>query len=696
MTPMQKQLSRLLPALVLLATTARADDETALDPVLVTGSRTEKPSLRVPTAASIIEARSIGEGQLRVNASEALAQVPGLTVANRHNYAQDLQIVSRGFGARAAFGVRGLRLLTDGIPATMPDGQGQAATFNLDLAQRIEVLRGPYSVVYGNHAGGVVQLFTREPEPGGGAEIRALAGAHDTWKLDANAEGRLGSLTYLIDGSRFSTAGFRPHGGATRDQGMIKLGTTVGDDGKLTLLFNYLDQDGTDDPLGLTWTNYQRDPRSVEAPALSFNTRKSLDHGQLGAHYQDRFAGGQLNLVGYFGERRVLQFQSIPPSAQTASRSSGGVITFARGFGGLDTRWTRDLALGPGQLTATLGLDLARSRDDRQGYENFSGTTLGVLGRLRRNEIDTVTAIDPYLQLEWARGLWEITGGLRRNTVKFKVADRYLANGNDSGAVDYRQTTGMLGTSFELAQQTRLYFAAARGFETPTLNEIFYSGNGGGFNFELAPARSTHFEIGLKTQAVAGLRAEVAAYEVRTREELVVDTASGGRTSYRNATRTLRRGVEAALHAKLPGGLGAKLALSAVHASYRDAYTTSGGGLVAAGNRLPAVPAWQGFAELAWRDAAHGHFAALELQGRSRLQVEDTNSAQAAPGYVSLNLRLGTEWRRGTWVVSPFLRVDNLLDRPYIASVVVGDANRRYYEPAAGLSVFAGIALRLR
>jgi iron complex outermembrane receptor protein len=588
-----------------------------------------------------------------------------------------------------------VRLFTDGIPATMPDGQGQAASFNLDLAERIEVLRGPYSVVYGNHAGGVIQLFTREPEAGDRIEMRATGGSYDTWKLDANAQGRVGGFGYLLDASRFSTTGYRAHSAATRDQGLVKLSTALEDDGKLTFILNHLDQDGTQDPLGLSWASYQHDPRSVESVALTFNTRKSIDHSQVGAHYERGFAGGRLDLIAFYGERGVLQFQSIPPGPQAAPRSPGGVIDFARAFGGFDARWTHTVAVDAGTFSTTVGLDVQRSRDDRRGYQNFVGTELGVLGALRRNEIDRVTSIDPYLQLEWARGPWAFTTGLRRNDLKFAVDDRYFANGNDSGEVRYRQTTGMLGASFKLGAQTSVYVAAAKGLESPTLNELFYSGSGGGFNFGLKAARSKHLEAGLKTQIAKGVRAELAAYEVRTSDELIVDTATGGRTSYRNAARTLRQGVETSLQTQLPAGFSASVALSAGRAVYDAPFSTSTG-VIEAGRRMPAVPAISGFAEFAWRDSASGRFAAVELHGRGRLEVEDSNAAPPAPGFASLSLRAGTEFRIVGWVASPFLRVDNVFDRQYVGSVIVGESNRRYYEPAPGLSFLAGIQLRSR
>src|SRR5574343_1508010 len=242
---MNFRLAPLAAAIATLSGHALAADVT-LDPVAVTGSRIEQRSFDLPAAIDVVTRERIDADQPRVNASEALASVPGITALNRQNYAQDLQLSSRGFGARAAFGVRGIRLIADGIPASMPDGQGQAATFNLDRAERIEVLRGPLSSVYGNHAGGVIQMFTPDGKGAPSVEGSFSAGSYGTWKADISAQGEAGGIGYVIDASRFSTDGYREHSAAERDQTMAKLTFRPSQDGKLTLIANTFRQDAQD------------------------------------------------------------------------------------------------------------------------------------------------------------------------------------------------------------------------------------------------------------------------------------------------------------------------------------------------------------------------------------------------------------------------------------------------------------------
>ena len=666
-----------------------------LDALVVTGSRVEHTSFDLPASINVLTRQNFTEGQARVNASEALVAVPGLVVQNRQNYAQDLQISSRGFGARSAFGVHGVRLLADGIPATMPDGQGQAATFNLDMAERIEVLRGPFSALYGNHAGGVIQLFTREPRGAPSVETSAWAGSDGSWKIDTNAEGKPGMFGYLLDVSRFHTDGFREHSAATRDQGMAKLVATLDADSRLTLVANGLRQKDTQDPLGLTWAAAAANPRAADAAALNFNTRKSIGHQQAGAVYEKNFgSAGVLQASVYGGNRQVIQYQAIPIVAQINPRSSGGVIDFDRNFGGVDVHWSAVRPFAGGSLTATAGVDYERSSDDRQGYENFIGTQLGVTGALRRDEQDVVTGRAVYLQTEWRRARWSFTAGLRHSQVGVRVDDRYLTNGNDSGSLDFASTTPALGVLYALTPTVNLHASAARGFETPTLNELFYSSGGGAFNFTLKPSRSAHLEAGAKAYLGEATRMNLALFQVNTDDELVVDSASGGRTSYRNASKTLRRGTELSLDSRLSHGFSSRLALTFMRAIYDSSFTSGGGTapvvVVAAGNRLPGVPAASLYGELAWEDKASGLSAALEGAANGKVYVEDSNREKAAPGYAVFSVRLGAEQRVGGWRIKQFARVNNLFDRNIIGSVIVGDSNKRYYEPAPGRNWLLG------
>ncbi|EPL05247.1 TonB-dependent receptor [Pseudomonas sp. CF161] len=669
-----------------------------LDPSVVTGSRSATQSFDLPYSVDSVSQQQISDGQLGINASEALSRVPGLVVQNRQNYAQDLQISSRGFGARSAFGVRGIKLLADGIPASTPDGQGQAATFNLDTAERIEVLRGPAATLYGSNAGGVIQMFSRDGEgpPRIGAET--LIGSDGLSKNHLSAEGAVDGAGFVLDASRMDTDGYRDHSAARRDQTFAKLNFKPDDDSKMALIFSSLEQNGTQDPLGQTWAAYKADPRSVTANALSYNTRKSIDHQQLGMNYERYFGDATLQVNAYTGRRSVIQYLSIPRGTP-ANERGGGVVQFDRKFYGAGVRWLQPVDGVPGELTLIGGLDYDQSQDDRSGYRNYSGNQLGVKGELRRDEVDTARSLDPYLQANWAIDRWTLQAGVRHSTMELDVDDHFLSNGDASGTKRYQKTTPSLSAMYAFTDDLHGYVSAGKGFETPTQAELAYAPGGSeGFNFGLKPSESKQYEVGLKARLNSNTRVNAAVFQITTEDELVVAESNQGRTSYQNAGRTLRRGFELGIESQLSEQWSTNLAYTRLQATYDSDFTSGSGATqkhIDKGNYLPGVPQTTLFAELNWKPR---DWVSTALEGlyRSKVYVEDSNQDKAAPGYSVFNWRTRFEQKVEHWTFHQTLRLDNLLDRQYVGSVIVGDGNGRYYEAAPGRSWYAGAGAQYR
>lgn len=680
-----------LLALAIANSAVAAETSLTLDPMVVTGTRSADSSFDQPFSVDSVDRRQIRDGQLGINASEALNRVPGLVIQNRQNYAQDLQISSRGFGARSAFGVRGIKLITDGIPASTADGQGQAATFNLDTAERIEVLRGPASALYGSNAGGVIQLFSRDGQGAPTVGAQTLFGSDGLRRNRLNAEGGNDKAGFILDASRLDTDGYRDHSSARRDQTFAKLHLLPDDDSRLALIYSSLEQNGTQDPLGQAWEAYKADPRSVNINALTYNTRKSIDHQQLGANYERHIGSGTLQVNAYAGRRSVIQYQAIPRAAQNPASHNGGVIDFDRDFHGGSLRWLQPL----GTVDLVVGLDYDQSRDDRRGYENFSGNQLGVKGALRRDEIDTVTSLDPYAQATWKLGDWTLQGGLRYSTVQIDVDDHYLNNGDESGKRRYEKATPTLSVGYAFTPELNGYISAGKGFETPTQGELAYAPSPAtGFNYDLAPSTSTQYEIGLKALLGGNTRLNTALFQIDTDDEIVVSSNTGGRTTYQNAGRTQRRGFELGLQSQLSEQWSASLAYTYLQAVY-DSSFRAGNKIIDSGNNLPGVPRTSLFAELNWQPR-EGISTAIEGQYRSQVYVEDSNSEKAAPAYAVFNWRARFEQNLGPWTTHQTLRLDNLFDRQYVGSVIVGDGNGRFYEAAPGRSWYAGAGASYR
>ena len=680
---MRRDAAALLAALV-PALAAAQQTET----VVVTATRVAQPTLEVPASIDRIYGEEIREARPQVNLSESLGRVPGLVVQNRQNYAQDLQISSRGFGARATFGVRGIRLIADGVPATMPDGQGQAATFALGSAARIEVLRGPFSTLYGNAAGGVISIETEDAPVRPTGEGSLHGGSYDTWKAGLKVGGQWGALNALGDISRFETDGYRDHSETRRDHLNARLKYEFSRDTSLIVIGNSLNQPDTQDPLGLNRADFEANPRQAHANALLFNTRKSIFQDQVGAtlsHRIDRRLRVEATLYG--GERWVEQYLAIPLAAQAAATSSGGVVQLDRAYGGGALRFFTDL----GALRLSSGLEHERMEERRRGFINNNGDA----GALKRDEDDSVSSTDAFAQGEWRFAeQWSVHAGVRTGTTKFRSTDYFIVPGNpdDSGTREYSATTPVAGLLYMPTRTLSLYANYGRGFETPTFAELAHQNTGSGLNFELQAARSRHAEAGIKAVAPQLARANMALFDIRVRDEVVVDTASGGRTTFKNAGRTERRGVELSAETLLPGPWDVQLAYTVLDAEFAESFVT-GTTTIAAGNHLPGVPKTQTFAQVRYRQPSW--FALLEFTQRAEVPVNDANT-EYAPSFRVYNVAAGLTQRGRDWRLSEYLRVENVADRSYAGSVIVNEGNSRFYEPAPGRNYMLGVQATLQ
>jgi iron complex outermembrane receptor protein len=665
-----------------------------LPEVSVSATRIERDNMDIPASIDTVDQRAIREGNPQVNLSEALNRVPGIVVQNRQNYAQDLQISSRGFGARSTFGVRGLRLIADGIPATMPDGQGQASTFNLSSAKSIEVLRGPFASLYGNSAGGVVQIFTADGPKEPTFALNALYGSYDTYKLGAQYGGQHGPLNVAIDASRFDTGGYRDHSAARRDHFNAKFKYDMGSAGVLTLVMNVLDQPETEDPLGLTAAQVAQNPRQAGGNAFTnaynFNTRKSIAQSEAGLTYDVSLSGNtRLNARLYAGDRQVTQHLALALAAQNAATSSGGVVDLDRGFGGGGVRLTHETRLAGGPLTLSAGVDVDRMKERRRGFIN----NFGVTGGLKRDEDDEVSNTDVYAQAEWqVTKTLSLLAGVRHSRVEFKSTDYYIVPGNpnDSGAVDYSRTTPALGSTYKITPLLSAYANIGKGFETPTFAELAYRPGGGtGLNFALRPSNSLHREIGLKWLVSDHGRLNVALFRIDVKDEIVVNSNAGGRSDFKNAAGTRREGFELGWAQKFAGGFEAALAYSLLNARFAQSFV-AGATPVAAGSKLPGIAGNNLFGELVWRHPSNGFHAGIEIRHSGKIWVNDQN-AESAGAHTIANLRAGLQQRGKGWKVTEFVRIDNVGNKGYIGSVIVAQAGGQFYEPAPGRNAMIGV-----
>ncbi|HBS6237856.1 TPA: TonB-dependent receptor [Klebsiella pneumoniae] len=689
-----------LPALLLpLIAAAQAADEQTM---VVTAAPTTVSELDTPAAVSVVNGDEMRQAAPRVNLSESLGAVPGLQVQNRQNYAQDLQLSIRGFGSRSTYGVRGLRIYVDGIPATMPDGQGQTSNIDIGSVDTIEVLRGPFSALYGNSSGGVINVTSQTGTQPPTVEASSYYGSFGTWHYGMKATGAVGDgshagdVDYTVSTNRFTTHGYRDHSGARKNLANARLGVRINDVSKLTLLLNSVDIKANDAG-GLTADEWRDNPRQSPR-GDQYNTRKNTRQTQAGLRYERQLsAQDDLSVMMYAGERETTQFQSIPRAPQLKPSHAGGVIDLTRHYQGIDTRLThRGELLVP--VTLTAGLDYENMSERRKGYENFvmvnGAPQYGEQGALRRNERNLMWNVDPYLQTQWQlTDKLSLDAGVRYSSVWFDSNDYYITPGNsdDSGDASYHKWLPAGSLKYALTDAWNVYLSAGRGFETPTINELSYrSDNQSGLNFGLKPSTNDTVEIGSKTRIGNGLFT-AALFQTNTDNEIVVDSSSGGRTSYKNAGKTRRQGMELGLDQQFGESWRLKAAWTWLDATYRTNVCDDAS---CNGNRIPGIARNMGYASFGYQPE-QGWYAGSDIRYMSDIMANDENTAKA-PSWTVVGLTTGYKWSYGRMDMDLFGRIDNLFDREYVGSVIVNESNGRYYEPAPGRNYGIGLNLAWR
>jgi iron complex outermembrane recepter protein len=704
------------------------EDTIDLAPLVVTATRSAENTFDLPVAIDVLDKAIIQDQKPMVLISEDLPRVPGMVVTNRGTFAQEEQIMIRGFGGRAQFGTRGVKLIADGIPASTPDGQGGPGLFDLGSARSIEVMRGGFSALYGNHSGGVVQVFTEDGPPEPTLSVRLMGGSDSTWIAGTKLSGQTGRLNYVLDLSRAQTDGYRDWSRAAKEQANSKLKIALDGGGTLKLIANALNLPEARDPLGLTAEEVKRNRRQASPAARTFRTGRTLDNLQGGVVLdQPLGAADDLRVMAYTGTRSNEQYLAIPIVNQNAITASGGVSAFDRRFAGGNLLWTHATTLADGPLTLILGGEYDRSSEERKGYLN----DLGERAALKRDEDNTADSWGTFVQGTWGFApRWSLDLGLRYSEVRFDSDDGFICtpdrvtapgtrpgtcsgstvpitatnlNPDDSGSRTYSAWTPALGLLYNLTPSINLYANLGKTFETPTFTELAYRPDGGpGLNLGLDPAVSRHYEIGAKFLLGEDARLNLALFQIDTDDELTVATNGGGRATYRNAPASRRRGVELLLEATLGRGFAGYLAATYLDSEFTESFPACSGipcrtvaptlnvTTVEAGNRIPGVPAFTLFGELSYAYEPLGFEAAVSLYGQDTVYVNDRNS-ETAPGYWLANLRGGFTQDLGGLRLSQFVRIDNALDASYISAVSVNDANGRFYAPGPGTNYLIGI-----
>ncbi len=667
-----------------------------LKEIIVQSGRLEQKQFDAPASVYAINTETLRNSGPQVNISDVLNRAPGVVALNRNNYAQDVQISIRGFGSRAAFGMRGIRLITDGIPASMPDGQGQASTVSMTSADRMEVLTGPLAQLYGNASGGVIQTFTREAGDTPEAQVNLYTGSFGMQRTDWQISQRSGNIGLVADYSTFGIDGYRQQSSAERKQLNSVITVDAKPDTRFKFIVNIFDMPYANDPLGLTATQLAADPSQAGTNAVARKTRKTVKQEQMGAVAEHRVDSDlKLQARIYGGTRSNLQYQST--NAWTG---------LDRSFEGFGLQANGKTNVFNGQLMNwVIGTDIDHAQEQRQAGAASAGEKSGAL---TRNELNEASNRDYFAQANWSLGeRYTLTTGARQSNVTLKSRDDMPTPVDGSGAVTYKATSPVLGLTWHAQDNLNVYVNQGKGFETPTMVEAAYSRDTNNnfvekFNPNLQASRSKHLELGTKWLATPSTRIDAAWFQIDTENEIVAALASNGKTAYDNAAQTKRNGFEFAIRNQHTTHWRTHASASFINATYQAgsaSYSPPNG------NSLPAIPKRQMFASVQWSEkgfapigqkSALGLEAGLDVVHRSSMWGNDANTTTSsdyalAPSYTLLNARVRQRYQVGSARIEAFVGIDNLTDKNTVGSVIINQFSKQYFEPGLPRSWVVGL-----
>ncbi len=664
-----------------LITSTSVAQETSLGPIEVNATRVEKSISEIPAAISTVGQDEIQLDSEQLGIDESLNLVPGLFMLNRYNFAQDIRASIRGFGARSSFGIRGIKIIVDGIPETLPDGQGSVDGIDIGSARRINVIRGPASSLYGNASGGAILVESEQGPVIPFAEARITVGDFDFDKLQIKTGGESGNLNYLINLSDTSIDGYRDHSefGNTQFNGRFEY--QLSNSTSLLTTVHHTDQPMANDPGGITAEDAADNPEQARDRNVTYDAGEALEQTRLGVLYKSSL-----------GEGRNLEARVYNTSRDFSNKlpfEGGGAVKLDRDFtgGGLKYIVSGNLADKRNRLLA--GLDYDRQDDDRSRFDNMEG----VIGAKTFDQNELVTSLGVYLQNETRlNDIAELTVGLRYDEIKFDVDDRFLVDGDDSGKVTLDQVSPMAGISIKHDEDTNWYATISQAFETPTTTE-FANPAAGGFNQDIEPQESTNYEVGIKTVAT-DYRFELALFHIDVDNELTPFELAGqpGRTFFENAGSSSRDGIELFYFRQLSDQF--RFSMAYTYSDFEFDEFTNADGDEFDGKQIPGIPQDLLHLSFSWNGDT-GFYASLDTTYTGELFADNANQAEVDSSNVS-DFRLGHNYFVDDWEISSFLGVNNLFDEGYNNNIRINAFGGRYFEPAPEQNAYIGITLRRR
>lgn len=671
----------LLITSILASPVSLADKGEVDENMIVEATRVEESPFSQPGSVTLIDRAMIQRARQQLGLDESLARVPGLFLQNRYNFAQDLRVSIRGFGARSNFGIRGVKILVDGIPETLVDGQGQIDSIDLGTLHQVEVLRGGASSLYGNASGGVINIISESGAAVPFVETRLAVGEEGYSKYQLKAGGQFDKGDYFISASELESDGYRAHSEAENRLLSAKFRLRPDDVSQFTLNFSATDQPLANDPGGITREQMKADPTQARDRNVDYDAGEELEQYKIGLGYQRTLPDKSVIAArAYYLDRDF---------ANKLPFTGGGSVAFDRIVAGAGLSYTREFDVGGHWNRLIVGLDYDRQDDDRRRFDNEFGRITDKV--FDQNELITSTGL--FIQDEFRlTDRMELTLGVRYDHIEFEVDDDFLADGNDSGNRDFDEISPMLGFIYEYRPVLQLFGNISSVFETPTSTEFAKPDGSGGFNSNLDPQQARNYELGLRGEFAKRYRYQISLFHIDVEDELIPFEvpASPDREFFLNAGESSRDGLEIALTGEPLAGV--TFALAYTWSDFEFDRFIDNNGNDFGGNEIPGIPTHSAFAELEYQHDS-GLFAAVDALYVDELFVNNANSANS-DSYVVANFRLGYRGELDQLVMEPFLGITNLSDEDYAANVRINAFGARYFEPGPERTIYGGLRLR--
>ena len=634
-----------------------------LAPVILESTKLNTPRKTLSQALTIYDFGDRQRYHQQLSLQEYLRQVPGLFTLNANNYAQDLRLSIRGFGSRAAFGIRGVKLVVDGIPETTPDGQGQVDNLPLPLLERIEVLRGPASSLYGNASGGVIYMTTIDSLQGDPVRFATLFGSYGMQSYQAQQYIKNEKTKLLLFQTVLNTNGYREQSQLKQRQFNAKLSHQFSPTSKLLWQLNYTSSPEAADPGGLTLAEAEENRSQARQRNVDYDTYEKIAQFKTGLQWKkELMSGTEWNSYGFYSAR---DFYGKLPFER------GGIVDLFRNYYGLGTSLKKTKT----NHRWHMGFELSAQGDRRDRYENLNGDQgLQTLSQLEQFSAAALFRMD------------EIAIGRSWIRTSLRLDRQQIGLDNTATKQEFISFNPGLGFYQPLGSLMGWFANISSSFETPTLSELSANPIGSsGFNESLEPAKAQNYELGLRLNK-GGSQIEAVLFYIRSTNEILPYEleAFPGRSFYENTGATQRYGLELQWEFKWQQWDGD---LAFTQANYQfDAGELSG-------NSLPGIPQQQAQLRLRYSTTSKWVFQ-LEGQHTGRFYADNMN-AVAIENYQVLQGQVAKTISFSGGTFSLLGGINNLLNTSYFDNIRLNAFGKRYYEPAPTRNFYFGLRLRI-